>query len=157
MLYVNPIVIGLLMLFFTKEIRPMQKSRPFGVTLLAILAGLGAVVAVWHTLQFLHILPVRLETALGNVHFFTFDIFGAILWGIMALIWIWVARGLWNLDPQAWMFVVVLASLNLILALVSILGQSTFAAMLPSIIVNALVLLYGLSSGVKSAFGQPAA
>ena len=59
----------------------MQKSRPFGVTLLAILAGLGAVVAIWHTLQFLHILPVRLETALGNVHFFTFDIFGAILWG----------------------------------------------------------------------------
>ena len=103
----------------------MQKSRPFGVTLLAILAGLGAVVAIWHTLQFLHILPVRLETALGNVHFFTFDIFGAILWGIMALIWLWVARGLWNLDPQAWLFVVVLASLNLILAFVSILGQTT--------------------------------
>lgn len=133
----------------------MQKSRPFGVTLLAILAGLGAVVAVWHTLQFLHILPINIETALGDVRFFTFDIFGAMLWGIMALIWIWVARGLWNLDPQAWLYVVVLATLNLILALVSIFGASTLQAMLPSLIVNGLVLLYGLSSGVKSAFGRP--
>jgi hypothetical protein len=133
----------------------MQKSRPFGVTLLAILAGLGAVVAVWHTLQFLHILPLNIETALGEVRFFTFDIFGAMLWGIMALIWIWVARGLWNLDPQAWLFVVVLATLNLILAVVSVFGASTWQAMLPSLIVNGLVLIYGVSSGVKSAFGQP--
>lgn len=132
----------------------MERQRPFGVTLLGILAGLGAVVAVWHTLQFLHILPMSVETMLGTVRFFTFDIFGAILWGIMALIWVWVARGLWNLDPQAWLFIVVLATLNLILAVVSIIGASTWQAMLPSIIVNGLALLYALTPGVKGAFGQ---
>lgn len=132
----------------------MERERPFGVTLLAILAGLGAVVAVWHTLQFLHILPMSIETMLGTVRFFTFDIFGAILWGIMALIWVWVARGLWNLEPQAWLYIVVLATLNLILAVVSIIGASTWQAMLPSIIINGLVLLYALTPGVKGAFGQ---
>ena len=32
----------------------MYKNRPFGVTLLAILAGLAAVVVIFHTLQMLH-------------------------------------------------------------------------------------------------------
>ncbi|MCB0132437.1 MAG: hypothetical protein KDD78_16360 [Caldilineaceae bacterium] len=133
----------------------MAKQRPFGVTLLAILAGLATLVAIWHTLQMLHILPVSLETVLGSVNFFTFSIIGAILWGIMAAIWLWVTRGLWNLDPQAWLFVVVMATLNLVLAFVSILGASSFGAMLPSIIVNGLALIYGMTPGVKSAFGQP--
>ena len=37
-----------------------EKHRPIGVTILAILAGIAAVIAVYHTLQFLHILPFTL-------------------------------------------------------------------------------------------------
>ena len=77
------------------------------------------------------------------------------MWGILALIWIWVVRGLWNLDPQAWLFVVVLSVLNLILAVIAIIGQSSIEAELPTLILNGIILIYCQTSGVKSAFGQP--
>jgi len=128
----------------------MAKSRPFGVTVLAILGGIAAIVAGIHTLQMLHLWPI----SMGTVKFFTFDIFGAILWGVMFLIWLWVVRGLWNLDPSAWLFVVVLSSLNLILDVLSMLGGSSWEAMMPSLVVNGLVLIYGLLPGTKAAFGQ---
>lgn len=126
----------------------MTKKRPFGVTLLAILAGIAAVIAIIHTLQMLHLFPI----ALGPVKFFTFDLFGALMWGILALIYIWVLRMLWNLDQQGWLFVVVIATLNLVMAVISILGASSFQAMLPAIIINGLILIYGMLPGTKAAF-----
>jgi hypothetical protein len=129
-----------------------MKHRPFGVTLLAIFALISAFFAAWHTLQMLHILPFRF----GEYRFFGFDLFGAIMWGLMFLIYLWVFKMLWNLEPSGWLYVVVLATLNLILAFVSILGQTTFMDMLPSIILNGIVLLYALTPGVKNAFGMPA-
>jgi hypothetical protein len=131
----------------------MSKSRPIGITILAILAIVAAIVAIIHTLQMLHLFPI--QGPFGVFSFFTFDLLGAILWGILALIWIWVARGLWNLDPQAWLFVVVLSVLNLILAVIDIIGASTFQSQLPAIILNAVILIYCNTSGVKQAFGQP--
>lgn len=130
-----------------------MKKRPIGVTILAVFAMLAALSAAWHTLQMLHIIPV----SFGEMRFFTFDFFGAILWGIMFLIYLWVFRMLWNLDPQGWLFVVVLSTLNLILAFVSVLGASSFTSVLPSVLFNAIVLIYANTSGVKAAFNMPAA
>lgn len=131
----------------------MSKSRPFGVTLLAILAFVGAIVAIYHALQLLGIFSI--SGPFGQVRFYAENIywFGAIMWVILALIYLWVGRMLWNLDPQGWLFVVVLATLNLILAVVHILGDSTVQAMLPSIFVNGIILIYGLLPGTKAAFG----
>ena len=73
----------------------MEKKRPFGVTLLAILAAVAAIVAIIHTLQMLHLWPIWV----GPVQFFTFDLLGAILWGILALlcfVWLRRRRGLRN-------------------------------------------------------------
>jgi hypothetical protein len=131
----------------------MSKSRPFGVTILAILAGIAAFFAVLHTLQMLHLFPI--SGPLGVFSFFTFDLLGALLWGLMAAIYIWLVRMLWNLDPQGWLFLVIISIFNLILALVSILGRSSFQAMLPSILVNGVILIYCLLPGTKEAFGQP--
>jgi predicted flap endonuclease-1-like 5' DNA nuclease len=133
----------------------MTKKRPFGVTLLAILAGIAGVIAIIHTLQMLHLFPIR--GPFGQFAFYTFDFLGALLWGVLALIYIWITRMLWNLDPQGWLFVAALATLNLILAVISILGQSTWQAMLPSILVNGLILIYTLLPGTKDAFGIAAA
>ena len=130
-----------------------MKHRPFGITLLAIFSLLAAIVAGYHTLQMLHILPVGLFG--GQVRFFTFDLFGAILWGIMLLIYLWVFRMLWNVDPQGWLFITVLSTLNLILAAVSVLGATTWTEMLPSIVINGLILIYALLPGTKAAFGMP--
>ncbi len=131
----------------------MSTSRPVGITILAILAIVAAILAIIHTLQMLHLFPIA--GPFGVFSFFTFDLLGAILWGILALIWIWVARGLWNLDPQAWLFVVVLSVLNLILAVIDIIGASSFQSQLPAIILNAIILIYCNTAGVKQAFGQP--
>ena len=51
------------------------------------------------------------------------------------------------------MYLVILAGLNLILAFVSILGASSWLAMLPAILVNGAVLLYCLLPGTKASFG----
>jgi len=128
----------------------MKKKRPFVVTILAFLAGLAAVVAIAHTLQMLHLLPI--SGPFGQASFFTFDIWGAFMWGILALIYIWLVRMLWNLDPGAWVFLVVLSALNLIMAVMSIFGQSSWQAMLPALIVNGIILLYCLMPGTKDAF-----
>jgi hypothetical protein len=80
---------------------------------------------------------------------------GALLWGVLTFIWGWVTVGLWTLDPQAWLFVVVLTIFDLILAAISVLGATTWQAVLPSVVLNAVILIYSLSSGVKEAFGQP--
>jgi hypothetical protein len=128
----------------------MGKKRPFGVTLLAILAAVAAIVAIIHTLQMLHLWPIWV----GPVRFFTFDLLGAILWGILALIYLWLVRMLWNVDPQAWLFLVVLSTLNLILAFASVLGQSSWQGMAPAILLNGLILAYCLLPRTKAAFGE---
>ena len=126
----------------------MPKKRPLGITILAVLVALAAIVSVYHTLQFLHILPF----SFGPIHFFAFDLLGAIFWGLTAIALIWVVSALWNLRPEGWMFVVVMAVFDLILVFISILGQSTLQAMLPAILINVIILIYCLLPGVKAAF-----
>lgn len=128
----------------------MTKNRPIGVTILAILAAVAAIIAIYHTLQMLGLF--RVTGPFGQFRFFTFNFLGAILWGILALIYLWVMNRLWNLDPQGWLFVVSLSVINLILAVISIFGQSTFQAMLPAIVINGLILIYCLLPGTKEAF-----
>jgi uncharacterized BrkB/YihY/UPF0761 family membrane protein len=63
----------------------MARERPLGITILAILALIGAVGALIVTLQMLHLLPIYV----GQLHFWTFDFWGALLWGILFLIYLW--------------------------------------------------------------------
>ena len=81
-------------------------NRPIAATILAILAVIAGVIAILDVLRYLGLLPIL---QLGEMEFFGISILGAILAGIVALIWFGVARGLWNLDPQSWTFVVVIA------------------------------------------------
>lgn len=129
-----------------------QRHRPLGVTILAVLASIAYVVNAFVAFVFLGALPFILVGGLG---FFGQALLGGLLRGTLAVLWSWVAVGLWNLNPDAWIFVVILSILNLILDLVSVLGASTWQAVLPSIVLNAVILIYALSPGVKAAFGHP--
>jgi hypothetical protein len=131
----------------------MQKKRPFGVTLLAILTGIASVAAIVHTLQMLHLFPISVPLLGQAVTFFTFDLLGAILWGLLAAIWVWVTRMLWNVDAQGWLFAAALSTLNLIMAFVSLMGQTTIETLLPTFFINGLVLIYCLLPSTKAAFG----
>lgn len=127
-----------------------MKTRPMGITLLAVLALIAGAFAVIHTLQMLHLFPIR--GPLGVFHFFTFDLIGALLWGVTAAMYLWVAKMLWDVNPQGWLFLVFLSSFNLILAVISIIGASSWQAMLPSLVTNGLVLLYCLLPNTKASF-----
>jgi hypothetical protein len=129
----------------------MEKTRPLGVTILAFLAILGAINALIYTLQMLHILPVFI----GNVAFFEFSLIGAFFWGLLFFIWLWVFRMLWDVQPQGWMFVVLISLLNLIFGIISVIGASDWQAMAPIIVISGLVLIYCLLPGTKQAFGIP--
>ena len=130
----------------------MSQSRPFGVTLLSLLAWLQAIIAAYHTLQYLHILPF----SFGPMSFYNFDLLGALLWGVTFAIWIWAARMLWAVDPRGWMFITLMAGWELILAFLSLFGGTTFSAILPSVIVSAAVLIYCLMPGTRAHFGAAA-
>ena len=129
-------------------------KRPFRVGLLAVLALLGALPATWHMLQYLHILPISIETVLGPVRFYGYDLGAAVLWALLGLIYLWVFRRLWAVDVRGWLLVTVFSSLNLLLSGLAVVAPSTFQAMLPSLAVNALILVYCLLPGTKSAFGE---
>jgi hypothetical protein len=131
----------------------MPRKRPFGITLLAILALFGALVAVWRTLQALGIAPINIGTVsvfVPQANFIT-----AIMWGLMAVIYVWVFRMLWQVNPQGWLFITVLSILNLTIAVLDIIGGTAFQVMLPTLLINGIILIYCLIPGTKSAFGVP--
>lgn len=126
-------------------------KRPIAVTVLAILAVIAGLLAVLDVLRYLGILPLA---SLGEIDFFGTSILGGIFAAIVAAIWFWAARGAWNLDPQAWLFLVSVAAIYLIFDILAIIGGSDFQAMLPSLVVSGLALILALLPGTKEAFGQ---
>jgi hypothetical protein len=118
------------------------------LTVLAVLAGLLAALDV---LRYLGILPLA---SLGEVDFFGTSIIGAILAALLAAVWFWAAQKLWDLDPQGWQFVVLVAIFYLAFDLVAIIGGTPVQAMLPSIIITGLALILALLPGTRDAYGQ---
>jgi drug/metabolite transporter (DMT)-like permease len=128
-----------------------SSKRPFGVTILAILAGVLAVLAGIHTLQALGILPF----AIGPFSIRAFSFFNALMWGLLVWVYIWLIQMLWRMDPQAWLFLAVITVFNLILDFVMMLSGSTWSDVSISFLINALILIYVMLPGTRRAFGQP--
>ena len=129
----------------------MGRQRNAAVMILTALAVVAGVLEVIDVFRHLGILPVA--EVLG-LQFYGMSWLGAILSAIVAVIWFTVARQLWNLDPQGWLFVVVIAIINLALLLAAVLGTTTFQAVSLSVVVNAAALILALLPSTKAAFGQ---
>src|SRR5437763_1657655 len=128
-----------------------MRERPIGVTILAILAGIAAVLAAIHALQFLGIIPFVIGPSGYKVHYFSF--WYALMYGLLVWVYIWLTRALWRAEPQAWMFLVIVTMFSLILDFFSLIGATTWQDVSVSVIVNAVILLYCMLPGVRSAFG----
>ena len=127
------------------------KQRPFGATVLAILAGIAAVLAVVHLLQALGILPYFI----GEQTVRSFNLWNAFMWALMVWVWVWVTQMLWRVDPQAWLFLAVITVFNLIVDFTMLIGSSTqWSDVSLSFIINAVILIYIMLPGVRQAFGQ---
>jgi len=129
----------------------MTKNRPIGVTFIAILAILGAINALIVTLQYLHILPVYV----GQVAFYTFSLIGAFFWVLIIFFFLWLFRMLWEMQPQGWMFAILIAGFTLLFDFIALIGGTSWEVLIAGIIVSALILIYCLLPGTKKAFGVP--
>ena len=127
------------------------KERPIGVTILAILAGIAAVLAAIHTLQFLGILPFVLGPFGYKVRYFSF--WYALMYALLVWVYVWLTRALWRVERDAWLFLVIITVFYLILDFFSLFGATTWGDVSVSVIVNAIILLYCMLPGVRAAFG----
>jgi hypothetical protein len=128
------------------------KERPVGITILAVLAGIAAVLAAVHALQFLGIIPFVIGPTGYRVRYFSF--WYALMYGLLVWVYIWLTQMLWRVRPEGWMFLVVVTMFYLILDAIMLIGATTWQDVSVSIIVNALILLYCMLPGVRAAFGR---
>jgi len=129
----------------------MEKARPIGVTILAFLAGLLTVWAVMMTLRFLGLVPWFGPGPAIRV----FSLWYALMYGLLAWVYIWLTKMLWQVDPSAWLFLAVITVFNLVLNFFSLVVNKfgTTDWLTVSIVLNALILIYIMLPGVKESFG----
>src|SRR5260370_7139466 len=116
----------------------LMNQRPIGVTILAILAGVAAVLAAINALQFLGILPFFV----GPVAFRTFNFFYALMRGLMVWVYIWLVQMLWRVEPAAWLFLVIVTIFELTLDCTPMLSSSPSQHFTFSSLLNAILLLF---------------
>jgi hypothetical protein len=125
-----------------------MKKRPFGVTVLAVLAGLAAVMASVNALQALGILPYFV----GGFKVHAFNFWSFMMWALMVWVYVWLVQMLWHVDKQAWLFLAVITVFNLVLGFTVSLGAGEWSDAGVSFLLNAVILIYVMLPGVKRAF-----
>jgi len=125
-----------------------MKSRPIGVTILALLAGLAAVLAAVHALQSLGIIGF----AIGPFTVHAFNFWSFLMWALLVWVYVWLVQMLWRVDKQAWLFLAVITVFNLILDFTAMLGSAEWSDVSLSFILNAIILIYVMLPGVKRSF-----
>ena len=123
-------------------------KRPIGVTILAIVAVILAFLNAIVMLRFLGFLPF-----LGPINIRIFNLWYALLYGLLAYIWAWLSQMLLQVDSQAWMFLVVITIFNLCLDFVLLVTGGSWYDVNISVIINSLILIYVMLPGVRRAFG----
>ncbi len=74
------------------------------------------------------------------------------MYGLLFWVYIWLTMALWRVEPGAWMFLVIVTMFYLILDALMLIGVSTWADVGVSVVLNAIILLYCMLPGVRSAF-----
>jgi hypothetical protein len=144
-------------------------QRPTGVTILAVLSGIGGVLSLCGSLGLIG-LGGLLGGVLGGFVASATDVpnsavAGAVLGGLLgvglglvllvsAFLSLAFAYGAWNLRPWAWMLGIISQVLSLAFALVSILSGSRINNHIVGIAISALILYYLNTPEVKRAFGR---
>jgi hypothetical protein len=125
-------------------------SRPIGVTLLAVGAGLAGIFEVWRTLVFLGIVNF---TFVGKEVSFPTAQWGQAIWAIiLAAIWFWIAEGFWNVRAYAWSFGIFISLFTLIFGFFALLGSATFESEFAPMFIAFLIFMYLNYPGVQKHF-----
>jgi hypothetical protein len=113
----------------------MQNNRPFGVTIIAILAILGGIGSLVGGISLVAIIPLL----------------GAALI-IIGLAYFGVAYGLWQGLKWAWIITLIVTVIAFISGLGSIIVGNVGAAI--PVIINAIIIYYLFRPNVKAYFGK---
>jgi hypothetical protein len=125
-----------------------MRKRPFGVTILAVLVGLLAVLSGIHALQALGIFPY----VIGPFRVHDFSFWSFFMWGLLVWVYVWVVQMLWRLDKDAWFFLAAITIFNLILDFTVMLGDTSWSDVSLHFLINAFILIYIMLPGVRAAF-----
>jgi hypothetical protein len=125
-------------------------TRPIGVSLLALGAGIAGLYEIWRTLVFLGIVN---WTFVGKEVSFADPQWASAIFAIlMAAIWFWVAAGFWNLRAYAWSFGSFISLFTLIFGFFAVLGSSTLEAEFVPMFIALLIFFYLNYPGVQQQF-----
>ena len=126
-------------------------KRTGAVVILAVIAVVAGIVAVIDVLRYM-------EWLFSPLNFLGTPVLGAILSGLVAVIWFWAAARVWNMDPQGWLFMVSIAAIYLIFDVIALIASDasfevTLEILMPSIFINGLALILGLLPSTRREFG----
>ena len=125
-------------------------SRPIGVTLLAIGAGIAGLLEVWRMLVFLGVVKF---TFVGKEVSFPDPQWGQALWALLlAAIWFWVAAGFWNVRAYAYSFGIFISLFTMIFGFMALLFGSTVEAETLPILLAVIIFFYLNYPGVQRHF-----
>jgi len=128
-----------------------HRERTLAVTILALLAGLAGILSLIDAARYMGWISMG---SVAGMKFFLPQAqwFAAIMAAIVGVIWFVVAWWLWTLNPSGWLFVVVIAVINLVFLFLAVLGKTTFSDVLLQVVVNAAALILALLPSTKAAF-----
>lgn len=121
-------------------------NRTAGIAILAVIAVIAGIVALVDTIRYL-------SFAFSPLSFIGAPWLGAILSGLVALIWFWAASRVWNVDPQGWLFMVSIAAIYIILDIIAVIAGTPIELLFGSLFVSVLALILGLLPSTKREFG----
>jgi predicted flap endonuclease-1-like 5' DNA nuclease len=130
---------------------PAKRERTLAVIILAALAAIAGILSLLDAMRYMGWLPFTLGNGLKFV-VPQAQWFAALMAAIVGVIWLVVAWWLWTLNPSGWLFVVVIAIINLIFLFLAILGKTTVSDVILQILVNAAALILALLPSTKAAF-----
>jgi len=121
-------------------------KRTAAIYILAIIAIIAGIMAVIDTLRYLGWL-------FSPLSFLGSPLLGAVMAGLVAAIWFWAAVRVWNIDPRGWLFMVSIAAIYLVFDVIALIAGTPIELLLPSILINVLVLIICLLPSTKEEFG----
>lgn len=133
-----------------------KPKKNWAVYVLFAFAVIAGILALLDAARYMGWLPVSLTTVFGELSFVVPNAmwFAALMSAIVGIIWFVVAKWIWDQNPSGLLFVMVIAVVNLIFLFMSLLGNTTFSAILTQVVVNAVALVLALLPGTKAAFGN---
>ncbi len=136
-------------------------KRPTGITILAVLAIIGGVLSLFGALALIGAgALVAGGTLVANGTTYPASASGGlyilgVIFLVLGVLDIVVGIGFFRLSPWAWMLGIILQGVGLVLAIAEIaLRYATLNGNILGMIVNAAILVYLLTPGVRQAFGR---